>query len=122
MTQQKVTSVPGSTQNGKRIIHLKRPSTNVQVLNREQPTNQALVAAKTIYNQRAASRVDQSDRTNDLSFVSNPANITTGSPGAFSMQQAYGAKPLNDERVQQPQIIVPSNRTGVKKLAAGTKI
>ena len=95
----------------------------MQVLNREQPTNQALIAAKTIYNQRANSRVDQSDRTtNDLSFVSNPANITTGSPDAFSLQQAYGAKPLNDEKVQQPQIILPSNRGGVKKLAAGTKI
>ena len=60
MTQQKV--VTGQNQN-KRVIHLKRPSTNINV-----STHGNMPIGKPTFTQRAVSRVEQLDKTHELSF------------------------------------------------------
>jgi len=62
MTQQKI---PGGN-NAKRVIHLKRPSTNFQM----QSPNQPILVGKNAFAQRASSRVEQIDRQNELNFSS----------------------------------------------------
>ena len=81
MTQQ--SKVPQSSQQAaanKRIIHLKRPSTNFQMSHSNQPS----LVGKNAFAQRAASRVEQIDHQNELAFQSGPNQGTTSGASMVS--------------------------------------
>ena len=71
MTQQKISNNNGG---GKRVIHLKRPSTNFQMQSSQQPS----LIGKNAFSQRAASRVEQIDKQNELSFSSQGVGGISG--------------------------------------------
>jgi len=84
MTQQKI---PGGN-NTKRVIHLKRPSTNFQM----QSSNQPSLVGKNAFAQRASSRVEQMDRQNELNFSSQGhGNIS----GIVQSNTGLGSNALN---------------------------
>jgi hypothetical protein len=117
MLQPKIPSNNSSANTGKRIIHLKRPSTNVAGATQ----NPALLIAKNALSQRAASRVEPQS-VNELSFASQPTPMTANSPGSYGInphQQSFGAKPSTDQHFQ----IIPSySRAGNKKPQMGSRI
>ena len=89
MTQQKPAQTQAQAAASKRVIHLKRPSTNFQVSHSNQPS---LISKNNPFTQRAASRVEQIDRQHELAFQSNGNQATTSGSSTFTTMQRPSAQ------------------------------